>query len=262
MKVGIKILAITNVFAFLATLTINALANTLPINGLQTGELSDRYPNLFVPVGLTFAIWGLIYILLALFAVYQLYLVFKKQSEDEVRTVGIFFILSSAANIGWIFAWHHLQVLLSLLLMLVLLGSLIMLYLRLKPLRSSSGRLQLTALHVPFSIYLGWITVATIANITAVLVDTGWNGFGISEQAWTAIVIGAAIIITLIMLLREGDVFYSAVVVWAFIGIIIKRSAAEQSPAVITTAAVGIGLIIIGMLFSLLKRKAVYTGIG
>jgi hypothetical protein len=173
-------LSILNLLGFLGTVVVNGLANALPLNNKTTGELSDLYPNLFVPAGLTFAIWGLIYVLLAIFVIYQLIPSVRRDAQkvDFVQRIGLLFFISSIANIGWIFAWHYEIVPLSLVLMLILLGYLIAIYLRLNIGKSEATKSEKYLVHLPFSVYLGWITIATIANVTALLVDINWNTWG------------------------------------------------------------------------------------
>ena len=235
-------LRIANFLAFLGTVAVNALAVTLPLNGRSTGELSDAYPNLFVPAGLTFSIWGVIYLLLGAFAVFQLL-----AHRPFVDRIGWIFVLSSAANMGWIVAWHYEQVLLSFLIMLALLASLIAVYLRLFIGRSTGSAEEKWLGHVCFSVYLGWITVATVANATALLVNAGWGRFGLSEAFWAIFVIGAATFITLLMLLRRGDIFHALVVLWALLGIVLKRSAAGGAAdrTVVAAAAICMGLVFV-----------------
>lgn len=237
-------LKILNLLAFLATIAVNAMANALPINGKTTGELSDLYPNLFVPSGLTFSIWGLIYLLLAAFIVYQV-AAQGRNAADFLQRIGPLFILASAANIGWIFLWHYQRVSASLVVMLVLLASLLAIYLRLGIGVQASSWPEKLLVRLPFSVYLGWITVATIANVTAVLVHAGWNRFGASEQFWTVVVLVVATAITLAVLFTRNDLFYALVILWAFIGILIKRLAVDASPsrAIIVTLAVGMAVI-------------------
>ncbi len=228
-----------NLLAFLATIAVNALANALPINGKTTGELSDLYPNLFVPAGLTFSIWGVIYLLLAIFAVYQIAAPNQKAALFLER-IGPLFILASAANIGWIFLWHYQRVTASLAVMLVLLACLLAVYLRLGiGIRTATWRERLLV-QLPFSIYLGWITVATIANATATLVNAGWNRFGASEELWTVVVLVVAALITLAVLFTRSDLFYALVVLWAFLGILLKRLAVDSPPsrAIVVTLAI------------------------
>jgi hypothetical protein len=234
-----------NLIAFLATVAVNALANSLPINGKTTGELSELYPNLFVPAGLTFSIWGLIYLLLAIFAVYQIAAP-AANSADVLLRIGPLFILASAANIGWIFLWHYRRVSASLAVMLVLLASLAAIYLRLGIGAGAASWRQRLLVHLPFSVYLGWITVATIANVTVLLVHVGWNRFGASEELWTVVVLIAAALITLAVLFTRNDLFYALVILWAFLGILIKRRAVDSPPGRGIMITLGITMAVIG----------------
>jgi hypothetical protein len=221
----LQLLQIGNITAVIITIIINGLANILPIGGKYTGELSDNIPNLFVPAGLTFAIWGIIYLFLILFAIYQAKDIFKKEKTTKsfLEKISYFFILANIANIIWIFLWHYEQVLLSLLLMIVLFISLLIIYIRLNIGIEKVPLKEKLFVHVPISIYIGWITVATIANVTAVLVTVNWDGFGISEQIWTVIILIIVAILTILILVTRKDYAYGAVIIWALIGIYIKR---------------------------------------
>lgn len=223
-----KTLQILNLIGFLLVLLLNTLANALPLNGYNTGELSDRYPNFFVPAGFTFSIWGVIYLLLIVFIIYQLRNWWTKQEVDMgfVQKIGPWFFISCLANASWILAWHYLQVTLSLLIMLIILGSLILIYLRLGIGESSAHPpANKWAVRLPFSIYLGWITVATIANVTTILVDNGWQGGPLSPVNWAATMIVIAGLIGILMLVKKADVGFVLVLIWAFYGIYAKQSA-------------------------------------
>jgi len=226
----LQLLQVGNIIVVILTIIVNGLANILPIGGKNTGELSDNIPNLFVPAGLTFAIWGIIYVLIILFAIYLAKDMFKKEKTTKpfLEKISFFFILASLANIIWIFLWHYEQILLSLLAMILLFISLLMIYLRLNIGIEKVSMKEKLFVHVPISVYIGWITVATIANVTAVLVTVNWDGFGISEQIWTMLVIIVATIITILILVTKKDYAYSAVIVWALIGIYIKRIADDS----------------------------------
>jgi len=245
------ILQILIAAAFIGTVVVNALANALPIAGKTTGELSDLYPNLFVPSGLTFSIWGLIYILLGAFTVFQMRDIFNRGKKDMpfLSKAGPLFLLSSAANVGWIFAWHDEQVLLSLCIMLVLLGSLLAIYIRLNIGQGNRTGAEKAFVHVPFSVYLGWISVATVANITVFLVDAGWGRFGLSEVFWTVLVLAVVTVITLLVLTLRSDVGYGLVILWAFAGIMIKRLTVDTVIIlpVFITLMVTMALIFIGV---------------
>lgn len=252
-------ISILNLLGFLGTIIVNGLAIALPINNKTTGELSDLYPNLFVPAGLTFSIWGLIYIMLAIFAIYQLVIVIRRDAQQSsfIERIGLLFFGSSVANIGWIFAWHYEIVPLSLVLMLLLLGCLIAIYLRLNIGKSASTKTEKYLVHLPFSLYLGWITIATIANVTALLVDVNWNTFGLGEQFWAVAVIAVGIAIALSILFTRKDIFYCLVVDWALLGILIKRLAVETVPdqSVIIITIVGLVLISAGIIVQIMRRR-------
>lgn len=259
MTLSRSVSGILNLLGFIGVIVVNTLANALPINGITTGQLSDLYPNLFVPAGLTFAIWGLIYLLLAVFSVYQLVCAFGSNSSqgDFIDKIGIWFFVSCLANMAWIFVWHYQWVFLSLVIMLTILGSLIAIYQNLGIGNSSASNREKYLVHLPFSIYLGWISIATIANVTTVLVDTGWNGFGISEAIWAVVMIVIGTALTFRMLLSRNDIFYSLVVVWAFLGIWLKRSSAGVDPVqiVIWTSLIGLILILVGIILQVARRR-------
>ena len=219
----IKTLSVLNLIGYLLTLTLNGLANGLPINGRNTGELADLYPNLFVPAGFTFSIWGVIYLWLGVWVVYQLVQAFRQGGNTGTERIGIVFFLSCIFNASWILAWHYELVFLSVLIMLSLLGSLITIYLRLGIGKGSPDIRTRALVQAPFSIYLGWITIATVANATALLVDQNWSGWGIDQVTWTIIMVLAATLITLAVLYRRRDFIYAAVPIWAFFGIASKR---------------------------------------
>ncbi len=252
-----KTLSLLNLVGFLFTIVVNALANALPINGLNTGELSDMYPNLFVPAGFTFSIWGLIYLWLAVFVTYGIISAFsKKQSMDEwVAKIGPWFLIQALFNGAWIFAWHYQIVWLSLLIMLGILGSLIMMHRKLEIGEKAHSPSIRFLVNAPISVYLGWITVATVANVTTLLVDSGFQGGGIAEWIWAAIVILVATGITLLMQIRKRDFIHSMVVLWALFGIYSKR-AADTTPIQELLVVIAIcALVIVGVAVGLLIRK-------
>ncbi len=140
--------------------------------------------------------------------------------------------------------------------MLVLLGCLLGIYLRLDIGKSDAGNREKYMVHLPFSVYLGWITIATIANVTALLVDAGWNNFGMGEQFWTVLLIAVGIVIALAMLFTRRDIFYCLVVDWAILGILLKRLADPQPvQSVIIAAIIGLVLITLGVIAQAARRK-------
>lgn len=253
------VLPVLNTVGFLGTVVVNGLANALPINGTTTGAVSDKYENLFAPAGLTFAIWGVIYGLLAVFVVYQWRDVLRRgDTAGFSGRMGIWFFVSCLANMGWIFAWHHEIMPLTVVLMLLLLGCLLTIYLRLGVGRPGVSRGEAFFVHVPISVYLGWITVATIANVTVLLVSIGWDAFGLGEQFWAVTVIATGIAIALAVLVTRGDVYFALVVDWALVGIVLKRLAvtAVQDQAVLIAAVVGVVLVSAATVFRLGRKQA------
>jgi len=245
----LKTLQILNILGLIAVIIVNYLANAIPIAGNTTGELSALYPSLFTPSGFTFAIWGLIYLLLIFFIIYQSKGLLKGNISPKMRflyRIDVWFFVSSLANIAWIFAWHYQVVWLSVIIMFFILAALLMIYLRLGVGRRIVGQNERFLVHLPFSIYLGWITVATIANISAFLVKINWDGFGLSAEFWTALMMGIASAITIVMLILRKDLFFTLVILWAFFGILYKRLTVDpqQSLTIWITAVIGIFLIV------------------
>jgi hypothetical protein len=213
---------ITVVLGTLAVIVVNALASALPLNGQTTGEISDRFDVYFVPAGWVFAIWGLIYLALLAYMVYQ---ALPSQRENpRLRRTGWLYVLSCAANIAWIFLWHYEYLAFTLIAMGALLLLLIAIYLQLGTGRTHVPTAETWLVRVPFSIYLGWITVATVANVTSVLEDIGWNGWGLDPVAWAVIMMVVAAVVAALVSLTRGDVLYVAVILWAFAGIAVKHN--------------------------------------
>lgn len=243
---------ILNITLFGTVITVNALANIIPFNDQTTGELSDGFNSLVTPAGYVFSIWGLIYTLLAVFVVYQ---ALPSQKENRnLDKLGYTFVWSCIFNVAWIFSWHFNQFLLSELCMLGLLISLIVAYVRLGigQQKDLSVR-ERVATHLPFSIYLGWITAATILNTTVLLLSIGFTGGAYAPLFGVAMIIAAAII-GFTVLLRHGDFPYTMVLVWAFIGIAVAESGI--TPIVVTTAILAAIVIFSVSLAQVARRKA------
>jgi hypothetical protein len=234
----------------IATIVVNGLATGLPLNGQTTGEISDSFEVFFVPAGYVFSIWGLIYLGLIAYAVYQ---ALPAQADNQgLRRIGVPFTISSLANMAWIFLWHYEQFPLTLVAMLTLLISLIVIYLRLDIGRAEVSTAERWSVHVPFSIYLGWITVATIANVTSLLDYLNWSGWGISPEVWAVIMLIAGLAIALAMSLTRGDIAYLLVLIWAFIGIAMKH----QGTALVAPAAwITSGLVLVVLVAGVFVRS-------
>lgn len=255
LKPGVKYAV---VLTYLGMILVNALANILPINGITTGEVSDAYPNLFAPAGITFAIWGVIYLLLAGYTLYQMGVFGKEQGRSKqtlLDSVGILFSISSVANMVWILSWHYRLIPASMLLMAVILVCLILINYKIRP--ESLTTLEKGLIRLPFSVYFGWISVATIANLTTLLVDMGWKGFGLSESTWTIIILLVGIAIGILTTLKNQDIAYGLVFVWAYSGILIKHISPElfnfKYPWVVYTAMIAISFMLLVIIRILLK---------
>ena len=228
---GLSFRQIANVLALIFTIVINGLANALPLNGLTTGEVSDGFPIFFVPAGYVFSIWGVIYLALIGFAIYQV--LPAQRDNPRLQQIGYLFVLTNVLNAAWIFMWHYQQFPLTLVLIVALLVTLIVIYLKLGIGRFSVSPGETWFVRAPFSIYLGWLTVATIANASQLLYWLGWNGTPLSGQAWAAIMLAVAVVLAGIMAWTRRDFAYLLVLVWAFAGIGVKHS----GEPLVTTAA-------------------------
>jgi len=214
-----------NALVVAGTIAMNGLANALPLNGQLTGEISDRFRVFFVPAGYVFSIWGLIYLGLLAFAIFQS--LPSQRQNAALRRIGYLPSLSGVANVAWLFFWHYNAFGWTLVAMLLLLASLLAIYLRLDIGRAPTvGSGERLAVRAPFSIYLGWITVATLANATDVLYLTAWNGWGIAPEAWAVNLLVLATLLALLMAVTRRDVAYMAVLTWAFAGIGVKQTGA------------------------------------
>ncbi|MDY0099037.1 MAG: TspO/MBR family protein [Bacteroidales bacterium] len=233
-----------NILLFVVMIVMNYLANALPLNNKTTGELSDSFPNLFVPAGLTFSIWGIIYLLLFIYVIMQ----FTGADRQILNQTVWLFGVTCALNALWIVFWHYGNLPISMIVMLGLLGSLIAINTGIKDL--SPGIIKAV-----FGIYLGWICIATIANATALLVHYNWQGSGISEEAWTIIMIGAGAVITISALYKFNNPYIGLSVVWAFIGIAIKRQ--DDFRSIFIAAIIAIVLTAIFTILGFLRKPAI-----
>jgi len=243
---------ILNLLVTLAVIAFNGLAVNLPLNGISTGEISDMFDVYFVPAGYVFSIWGLIYLALLAFSIYQL--LPAQRENPRIQRINVLYIISSIANIGWLISWHYLVFWASLVIMLVLLVTLILIYLSLGIGRSKVAWTETLFLRIPFSLYLGWISVATIANVTDVLYYYQWGGWGVSPIIWAMImlVVGGALAAT--MTFSRRDIVYNMVFIWAYIGIAVKL--ADTYPVVITSLAVAAGILLLTIITPFLPRAA------
>lgn len=239
MKTNTKTVPILAAISYLVMIAVNSLANVLYLGGTTTGAVSDAYTNLFAPAGITFSIWGLIYFLLALHTISILI------TPIDSKTT-ILYMASSLVNCFWLVAWHTHLIGLSLVLMLVLLYLLIRINKAIHNL--VENRSSYILLKLPFSIYLGWISVATIANVTVFLVSLGFRGWLVSEEYWTAFILLTGVAVAFLWVQQTKDRAYLITFLWAYTGILIKHTSEQllnnQYPIIITTVVICLMLLL------------------
>ncbi|CAL1518375.1 hypothetical protein [Chitinophaga sp. MM2321] len=253
--------SVFNTIAFLIMITANLLAVLVPINGKKTGEVSDEYPNLFVPADMTFGIWSIIYLCLLAFIIYQLWLAFSnRQPEILTRVMGRmkeWFLISSVANASWLFAWHYNLIPVTIVLMLILLFSLFIIHLNFGIAQTPATLPEKLFIYLPFSLYLGWISIATISNIATLVVYAGWEGSMQAQVTWTIILIGIGTLLSMVMVLLRNNIIHALVAVWAFYGIVLKRREADimAQQHIIHACIIAIGVIAITISWQLYRKQ-------
>lgn len=240
-----KVQAIINVVLFAFMIWVNALANILPINGYNTGQVSALYPNFFVPAGFTFSIWGPIYLLLSGYVITSIFLAFSDKHPNALKCtekVNPLFQITCLLNAGWIVAWHYLFLEISLIIMIAFLVMLIKTYLRIRSIKFSVKTFSRLWLYHAFVVYLAWISVATIANITALFVGIGWQGAPLTAQTWAILMISVALILGIFFVGKLKEPGFGFVLAWAFLGIYSGQVAAANNVGL--TAAISCCLIL------------------
>jgi benzodiazapine receptor len=235
-----RIFIILNILALVAVLTVNALANILPINGMNTGQISDLYPSLFTPAGFTFSVWSVIYLSLIVFSIAQI----KVKDKSYFKELSLWFLLSCVANASWILVWHHLFIAASVVIMLVLLYSLTRIFLLLQ--RNNLSQKEWFLILLPFIFYLSWICVATIADVSALLISIHWTGGFLSSTYWTITMIGIAAALGFYIAFRFKEPAFLLALMWAFFGIYSKWTETQNNVIVYTAL---ISIVILGIVF-------------
>lgn len=237
-----------NILSVVVVIVVNGLADAVPLGGQTTREISAKYPSLFTPESYVFLIWGLIYIGLLVFAVWQA--LPAQRTNRSLAEIRIPFQASCAFNAIWIFAWHYDLLILSLVFMVSILAALVQVYLSLDIGRSTPVLKERVVVHMLFSVYAGWITVATIANLSALQIHYGWDDFWVDAQIWTILKIALAGAVATIVLFRRQDIAFALVPVWAAAGIAYKHGGAVPAVSGAATAVVALGLLLIGFQLS------------
>ena len=233
------------VVSLLAVISINALANMLPLNGQTTGEISNRLPVLFTPAGYVFSIWILIYILLSIWII-GLWRI-RSNGDTLFEKRSLLFIISNMFNISWIFLWHYELFALTVVAMIGLLITLLLLY------RTYQVQDNKISSRLPISIYIGWISVATISNISYVLTVYQWSGWGLSDPLWAVIMMTVGTALALHIRFHHFDIAYPFVFIWAFIGIALHNGFEEL---LVMTAALFLSAVLFAGILFIKKRPS------
>jgi hypothetical protein len=249
---------IATILAYVATVAANSAANILPLNGNTTAELSDRFRVLVVPAGYVFSIWGLIYLALLAFTVYQA--LPSRRADPLLRRLGWLPALTGALNVAWIFAWHYELFALTVPIMVALLATLVAIEWRLRGDGVRHAGAARWAVAVPFSIYVGWITVATIADVAATLASLGFTGFGIDPAVIASAVLLVGLAIASVMVLRFRDPAYGLVIVWAYVGVVVKESTTPLVPFVAGASALVVAALVVATLAGWTVRRDAPAG--
>ena len=228
------------------------MADIIPFNGLSTKYISDSFNVYFVPAGFTFTIWGIIYLGLILFGIYQLR---SNKYSELFRKMLPAFLIGCIANSVWIILWHYLQINISIVVMLILLVSLIVNYLQIEKEKVKKDNLFNWCVKYPISLYLGWISVATIANVTVVLFNNGFDGFNIPSQVWSMLLILVSGVLGSVFILRKRDIIYSIVILWSTFGIAYKFI---TESLILVGVIVAWVIILSSMLIAFYKNRASY----
>lgn len=236
-----KLIAFVNASSLVVALIVNYLATAQQIFGVSMKDQSDKYYNLFTPASYAFSIWGFIYLFLMAFVGYQFYQIATTKYDKSISQVGYWFAIANFGNALWIVAFMNDLLWLSMGIMVVILYSLIRITLKTNMERWHAPAKTIAFVWWPISFYFGWITVATIANASALMIFIGYDGAPFSPQTWTIGLMVIATIIYLSMIWRRNMREYSLVGVWALIAIAVKNWDSEQS---IAYTALGLAIII------------------
>lgn len=249
---------LVTVVTYVVTVAVNGAAVAIPLGGVTTAELSDRFPVLVTPANYVFGIWSVIYLLLLGFTAYQA--LPAQRADPMLRRLGYLPALTGVLNAAWVVVWQYQAFVLTVPIMLALLVTLIAIYRRVREpaVATAGGGLHGWLVVMPFSVYLGWITVATIANISQMLYHAGYRGAPIGETAWAFIVLAVGVAIAAAMLVRHRDIAFGLVIVWAYAGIAVKQWDVTVAAWMAVVGAVIVGAMILMVVVGRLPPQRSY----
>lgn len=262
---NIRSLAILNTVSLAIMISLSYLAQSKKLSTFDVGEISAKYETLFAPAGLTFVIWGLIYLSLSAFCIYHLVKAFNsnesEQADADIKAIGFLFIINTLATGVWLIAWVNEEIALSLLLIIIQLVTLILISVRAHIANPDRELASKIFTQFPLSIYFGWICIATIVNVSAFLVSINWNGFGISASNWAIIMIGVATLLSFFIIFVRRNFFFGLVILWALYGIVLKRQQVDpvEYQNIINAAWAAFILVILALLIRLIRTNKFKT---
>lgn len=228
--------------SILAAIVINAISNVFPLRGLNIGAIANQILGgvLITPANYAFAIWGVIYLGLVSFGIYQV--LPAQRHNPRLLKLRAPIIWASVFQIVWVYLFQLQQFWWSVVFMLGILLNLIAAYWWSRFQNTRISREDKWLAQIPIRIYLGWISVATIVNVASALYASQWNGFGIAPSVWTVLMLLIAAAITCAIILQYRDVAFTGVIVWAFLAVAVRQSA--QPAIAITALGCAIGLLV------------------
>lgn len=252
-----KIYPIVNGVALVSTIVMNYLSNTGVFNGQTMKTVSDAYFNYFTPAGYAFSIWGLIYLALFAFVFYSGRTLFNSKTQEPIlEKIGWWFAISCVANSVWVVAWLYLYPALAAFIMLIILFSLLRIIFIIQPEMVKSSFKRKLLILFPFSLYVGWISVALIANVAAWLTKINWNGWGISAEYWTIILIVIAGLVNVLVHFKLNLKAFVAVGIWALIAIAVSNLKNNGPDSIIYACYVVASILFVILLMAFLKKSS------
>ncbi len=245
----VKTLALLNLIFFFIAFTVSSLSQLKFFGGATNGEISDKYSTIFTPAGVTFSIWGVIYLSLFGFTIYKLVQSDRSDAcasvSQDLSRIGYLFVINNIATTLWIFAFTYEYLLASMLLIIIQLITLTLIFIRLNLFNNDRLFANKLFTQFPLTIYFAWLCVATIANISLYLVSIQWDGFGIDPSIWAIIMIIVTVLLSVFIIMKKGNPFFGLVIMWALYGIILKRVSIDEIAFsnVILTCWIGFGIV-------------------
>ncbi|MBC7654062.1 MAG: hypothetical protein H7098_06240 [Oligoflexus sp.] len=256
----VKALAILNLIFFIIAFAVSNLSQLKIFGGVTNADISNKYATVFTPAGITFAIWGVIYLSLFGFTIYHVFKAFKDDIHSEasqaILKIDYLFIINNIATTFWVFAFTYEYLLASMILIIIQLITLLIIFIKLNLFDIDKSFYNKLFTQFPLTIYFAWLCVANVANISLYLVSIGWDGFGISESIWAQTMIIVIALITFFIVLYKKNVFFGLVAIWSVYGIRIKRVQINeiQYSSIIKVCDFALGFIVIFVVFMIIKN--------